>query len=143
MGYRKLNILCCSVCCVLLLLLGTMHVASAQVESYQKRLQGKIKKGDTLVIKDEKFRNDAFDWKSINNKLVNNIVTFGLYRDSTYRIDKPFKCELDLKIEYWSQPDQDDPITIEHARLNIDYDTAWLAPYQGENIYSFSNAYKV
>ncbi|WP_436489806.1 RHS repeat domain-containing protein [Chitinophaga sp. ARDCPP14] len=143
MGYRKLNILCYSVCCVLLLLLGTIHVASAQVESYQKRLQGKIKKGDTLVIKDEKFRNDAFDWKSINNKLVNNVVTFGLYRDSTYRIDKPFKCELDLKIEYWSQPDQDDPITIEHARLNIDYDTVWLAPYQGENIYSFTNGYKV
>ncbi|SEW52800.1 RHS repeat-associated core domain-containing protein [Chitinophaga arvensicola] len=143
MGYRKLNILIYSVCWILLLMFGTVHTAGAQVESYQKLLQGKIKKGDTLVIKDEKFRNDAFDWKSINNKLVNNVITFGLYRDSTYSIDKPFKCELDLKIEYWSQPDQDDPITIEHARININYDTAWLASYQGENIYSFTNAYKV
>jgi RHS repeat-associated protein len=143
MGFRRFNILCFSAVGVLLLMLMTFQAAQAQVESYQQLMHGKIKKGDTLIIKDEKFKNDAYDWKTINNKLVNDIITFGVYRDSTYYIDKPFKCELDLKIEYWSQPDQEDPITIDHAKLNIDYDTAREAPFQGERTYSFLNAYKV
>jgi RHS repeat-associated protein len=143
MGFRRLSILCYSAVGVLLLMLMTLQVAQAQVESYQQSMHGKIKKGDTLIIKDEKFQNDAYDWKTINNKLVSDVITFGLYKDSAYYIDKPFKCELDLKIEYWSQPDQEDPITIDHAKLNIDYDTSRTAPFQGERTYSFLNAYKV
>ncbi|NLU92484.1 RHS repeat-associated core domain-containing protein [Chitinophaga sp. Ak27] len=143
MGCRKINIFCIRAVLGVLLMFCTTLVATAQVESYQQQLHGTFKKGDTLIIKDEKFKNDAYDWSTITNKRVSDIITFGMYKDSVYRPEKPFKCELDLKIEYWSQPDQEDPITIDHAKLIIDYDTAATAPYQAEQLYTFKNAHKV
>ncbi|TWF40529.1 RHS repeat-associated protein [Chitinophaga polysaccharea] len=143
MGCRKFNIFCIRAVVSLLLMLSISAVVKAQVESYQQQLHGRFKKGDTLIIKDEKFKNDAYNWSTINNKLVSDIITFGLYKDSVYQPEKPFKCDLDLKIEYWSQPDQEDPITIDHASLKIDFDTAAAAPFQAEQIYTFKNAYKI
>src|SRR6187549_2210399 len=75
--------------------------AFTAIESYQNQLQGRIKKGDTLIVKDEKFLNNAFDWTKIHNRTVSNIVTFGLFRDSGYVFTKSFKCQVELKIEYW------------------------------------------
>ncbi|MET6997054.1 RHS repeat-associated core domain-containing protein [Chitinophaga defluvii] len=128
--------------CILLFLLG-WTAAHAAIEPYEQQLRGKLKKGDTLIVKDEKFRNPAYDWNSIRNKSVTNIITFGLYRDSMIVLDKPFVCDLDLKVEYWSQPDQETPITIAHVPLKISYDTAQGAVFQAQSVYNFNNAYRV
>jgi RHS repeat-associated protein len=113
------------------------------IESYQNQLQGRIKKGDTLIIKDEKFLNSAFDWTKIHNRTVNNVITFGLFRDSGYVFKKSFKCQVELKIEYWSQPDQADPVIVDHVKLDIGYDSIAGKPYQAAATYRFMNGYRV
>ncbi|PSL46025.1 hypothetical protein CLV51_1031, partial [Chitinophaga niastensis] len=127
----------------MLLLCASASKSTAAVEPYQQKIQGQLKKGDTLLVKDEKFENPAYDWNSIRNNSVLNVITFSLYRDSITVFDKPFSCKADLKIEYWSQPGQDLPITIEHALLEINYDTAVGAVYQVSAQYDFKNAYKI
>src|SRR3954468_11517384 len=129
---------------IIVWLLGFVLHANAfnAIESYQNQLQGRIKKGDTLIIKDEKFQNNAFDWTKIHNRSVNNIITFGLFRDSGYVFTKSFKCQLELKIEYWSQPDQADPVIVDHVKLDIGYDSISGAAYQAAATYRFMNGYR-
>ncbi|WP_343670450.1 RHS repeat-associated core domain-containing protein [Chitinophaga sp.] len=117
--------------------------AYAGIEPYQNQKQGTIKKGDTLLVKDEKFLNSAYDWNKIHNKTVTDIVTFGLYRDSMAIPQKKFKCTIDLKVEYWSSPDQVDPAVDDHIKLEISYDTAKGVGYQANATYRFKNGYKV
>lgn len=127
-----------------LLLAGTgILKAWAANEPYQHTLQGKIKKGDTLVVKDEKFQNSAYDWALIQNTVVDNVITLGLFRNGDPMPTKAFKCKLDLKVEYWSQPGQADPIVEDHVVLEIAYDTARGAIYQAERSYQFKNGHKV
>ncbi|WP_072362394.1 RHS repeat-associated core domain-containing protein [Chitinophaga sancti] len=113
------------------------------IESYQHQKQGTIKKGDTLVVKDEKFLNSAYDWEKIHNKTVSDIVIFSLYRDSSAIPQKKFKCTIDLKVEYWSSPDQSDPAIDDHIKLEISYDTARGINYQANATYRFRNGYKM
>ncbi|WP_295121516.1 RHS repeat-associated core domain-containing protein [uncultured Chitinophaga sp.] len=124
----------------LLLLLPALRSLAA-LEPYQNRKTGTLKKGDVLVVKDEKFRNKAYKWDLIRNRSVENIITFGLNRDTTLVFPKSFSCEIELKVEYWSQPDQKKPLTIENVKLKINYDTTYGAVYQGEDTYRFKNAH--
>jgi hypothetical protein len=139
----KLSVIHKSVITGLLLFFSTLLHVSAATEPYQHTLQGKIKKGDTLIVKDEKFRNEAFNWSLIRNRTVDNVITFGFYRDTAGLPQKSFKCKLDLKVEYWSQPDQVDPVTEDHVILEIGYDTAAGAIYQAERAYRFKNGHRV
>jgi RHS repeat-associated protein len=117
--------------------------AGPPVESYQNQLHGRVKKGDTLLVKDEKFENSAYDWSKIHNKKVTDIITFGLDKDSVRAVKKAFKSELELKIEYWSQPDQADPVITDHVKLDLSYDTISGIRYQAAANYHFQNGYKV
>lgn len=117
--------------------------AGPAVESYQNQVKGKVRKGDTLIVKDEKFQNSAFDWDKIRNRKVTDIITFGLDMDSVMALKKAFKCQLELKIEYWSQPDQGDPVIVDHVKLDIAYDTAKGVSYQAAANYHFQNGYRV
>jgi RHS repeat-associated protein len=128
--------------CILFFLLGWTAVHAA-IEPYEQQLRGKLRKGDTLIVKDEKFRNPVYDWNTIRNKLVTNSITFGLYSDSLMVMDKSFSCDLDLKVEYWSQPDQENPVVLEHVSLKINYDTTLGASYQAQSVYDFNNAYRI
>ncbi|MRG44747.1 hypothetical protein GFS24_06460 [Chitinophaga sp. SYP-B3965] len=139
----KLSIIHRSVITGLLLFCSTLLRVSAATEPYQHTLQGKIKKGDTLIVKDEKFRNSSYEWSRIRNKTVDNIITFGFYRDTAALPQKAFKCKLDLKVEYWSQPDQVDPVTEDHVILEIGYDPAKGAIYQAEKAHYFKNGHRV
>ncbi len=128
-------------------LLLTVFVLSAvrllaAVEPYQNQLRGSIRKGDVLSVKDEKFQNSAYDWSRINNLAVNNMITFSIFRDSAYTFNKPFHCEIELTVEYWSRPDQKKPVTIDDVKLKINYDTAYGATYQGTDVYHFKNAHR-
>ena len=127
------------------LLCGVLQAkAFNAIEAYQNQLQGTIKKGDVLLLKDEKFLNSAFDWQKIHNKTVSNIITFGLYRDQAVVFSKAFKCEIDLKVEYWAQPDQADPLVAdEHAKLTINFDPAAGVAYQDAASYRFTSGHRV
>ncbi|MFY0256456.1 hypothetical protein ACDQ55_21180, partial [Chitinophaga sp. 30R24] len=131
-----------TVCALMLLLLHAV-TAHAAIEPYQQQLQGAIKKGDTLLVKDEKFENPSYNWNAIRNYGVQNVITFGLRTDTLFKLPSSFSCKADLKVAYWSGPGQDQPIIIEHVPLEIKYDTATGAIYQAFASYSFKNAYKV
>ncbi|HEY8957890.1 DUF6443 domain-containing protein, partial [Chitinophaga sp.] len=126
-----------------LLVFAATGKVRAAIEPYQQKIQGALKKGDTLVVKDEKFENPAYNWDAIHNNSVLNMIVFKLNNDDLAAINKPFSCKTDLKVEYWSQPGQEEPITIEHVKLTINYDTATGAVYQQMAQYDFSNAYKI
>ena len=129
---------------LLLMIVSSLKAAAFNaVERYQNQQQGQIKKGDVLVIKDEKFENPLYDWSKIRVKTVNDIISFGLYRDSRVVLDKAFTCELDVKIEYWSQPDQPEALVKDHIKLKINYDPAAGVAYQDEAMYKFEDAYRV
>lgn len=128
---------------LLMILCATAGKATAAIEPYQQKLEGKIKKGDTLIVKDEKFENPAYDWNAMRNNAVQNLVIFRLNNDALAAIAKPFSCKADLKVEYWSQPGQEEPIVIAHVKLTINYDTTAGAVFQPQAQYDFSNAYKV
>ena len=140
---NRVNKLSATVFMIMLLLLAAAVKTMAAIEPYQQKIQGKLKKGDTLLVKDEKFENPAYDWNNIRNNGVSNVITFGLQPEALANIHQPFSCKADLKVEYWSQPGQELPITLEHVKLDINYDTAIGAVYQIDARYEFQNAYKV
>ncbi|WP_346320983.1 RHS repeat-associated core domain-containing protein [Chitinophaga sp. YIM B06452] len=117
--------------------------AYGAIEPYQQQLKGRIRNGDTLVLRDEKFRNAAYNWSLIVNRKVSNRITFSLLMDSVNRIRKPFTAKLDMKVEYWSQPDQADPVTEDHITLNLKYDTAYGAIITPQDVHRFLNGHRV
>ncbi|WP_157962976.1 RHS repeat-associated core domain-containing protein [Chitinophaga deserti] len=127
-----------AVCCLLMAATGF-----AATEPYQQQLAGKIKAGDTLVLRDEKFRNPSYDWSKILNRKVSNNIRFELVTDSLFRIKKPFTCKLELKVEYWTQPSQADPITEENVTLEVRYDTAAGGMYTAVDEFDFLNGHLV
>ncbi|SDF70720.1 RHS repeat-associated core domain-containing protein [Chitinophaga filiformis] len=133
----KLMMIACLLCGVL------QAKAFNAVETYQNQLQGAIKKGDTLSLKDEKFLNSVYDWQKIHNKTVSNVIIFGLYHDLGVVLPKAFKCEIDLKVEYWSGPDQVYPSVDDHIKLRISYDPTAGVAYQDAATHRFSYGYKV
>jgi RHS repeat-associated protein len=117
--------------------------ALAGVEPYQNQLKGTIKKGDSLIVKDEKFRNANFDWNEITNRTVKNYVSLQLTYDTPVVLNKPFTCELDLKVEYYSTPDQVEPTVINSIKLKVNFSPDTGATYKAKDVYSFSNGYLV
>ncbi|WP_205509787.1 LamG-like jellyroll fold domain-containing protein [Longitalea arenae] len=117
--------------------------ALAGVEPYQNQLKGAIKKGDSLIVKDEKFRNVNFDWNEITNRTVKNYVSLQLTYDTPIVLNKPFSCEVDLKIEYYSTPDQAEPMVINSVKLKVNFSPDTGATYKAKDVYSFSNGYLV
>ncbi|MBC9914060.1 RHS repeat domain-containing protein [Chitinophaga varians] len=130
----------CLITALLLLWAGMAHAA---IEPYQQQLSGKLKKGDTLIVKDEKFENPAYDWRAIRNNGVLDRITFMVNPDTVVTFKKNFSCKVDLKIEYWSGPGQDNPITLPGIPLTIRYDTTAGAVYQLSDQYDFKNAYRI
>ncbi|WP_423735448.1 RHS repeat-associated core domain-containing protein [Chitinophaga caseinilytica] len=124
-----------------MLLLAKPAIASE--EPYQNRLAGRLKAGDTLLLRDEKFLNPAWKWELMQNHKVSNLVTFALNPDSLTKVSKPFTGKVDLKIEYWSQPGQADPFTEDHVTLEVKYDTVSGLAYKAQDVYRFLNGHKV
>ncbi|WP_276480271.1 LamG-like jellyroll fold domain-containing protein [Paraflavitalea pollutisoli] len=113
------------------------------VEPYRNMLTGKIRQGDSLIVKDEKFRNPAVVWTDITNKSVNNQLVLRLINDSSAAFKKKFSCELDLKIEYFANVEQAEPIEINNVKLKVDYKPGGVAGWRREDIYKFTNGYWV
>ncbi|WP_126243474.1 RHS repeat-associated core domain-containing protein [Chitinophaga rhizosphaerae] len=129
--------------CLLASLLAQSMPCFAAVEPYQQQLTGRISQGDTLLLKDEKFQNPVWNWSLISNHKVSNEITFSLIRSQLHALGKSFTAEVDLKVEYWSQPNQADPIVQDHVKLTVNYDHAQGAAYASQDVYRFQNGHKV
>lgn len=121
-------------------LLGT-GPASAGTEPYENFLKGVIRKGDTLRVKDEKFRNTSYNWGDITNTSVNNTLTLRLLDES--QLTRDFSCEVQLKVSYFSTPGQQTPTVIEGVSLKINYTRSQGANYKITDTYAFSGGHQV
>lgn len=128
------------IACCWLLLCST--VVRAGDEHYLNVLTGKIKAGQTCVVKDDKYGNST-QWQKIERDIsVNNIITFELRHDtSVYYYDKPFHCELNYDITYEDRNGASKTYT--GLKLNLHYDTAKATPYEGTAMFKFSGGHKV
>ena len=132
--------------CLLLGLLGFVFTKLyAGSESYVHSLSGKIKKGDSIVVIDDKFQNLPLDfWNKVKNRSVDDIVSFEIRLDTmTNFLNKPFSCTLNITIRYYKTRDQQTADSISNINLIVKYDTA-----KGKNFpmlaqYKFKDAYKV
>lgn len=117
----------------------------ASSESYVESISGKIKKGDSCTVVDDKFLHMPLEqWNKLQNLSVNNIITFELRQDtSIYYHNKPFTCTLNISIKYFTSRDQLTPKEINNVSLVVKYDTATGKFYPIESKYKFKNAYKV
>jgi RHS repeat-associated protein len=115
--------------------------ARAGVEPFENNLRGTIRKGDTLWVKDEKFRSTTFNWSSIEKQKARNFIELKIFRDTNRVVPGPLTCTLRLKIEYFTSPDQPEPIAINNVDLTVRY----LSDTSSQNIlsamYSFENAH--
>jgi RHS repeat-associated protein len=130
---------------LVLLLTFLITAVNAADESYIQSLSGKIKKGDSCTVIDDKFLNLPLDqWNQVRNLSVDNFITFELRQDTNiFYYNKPFTCTLNVSINYFSSRDQLTPTEIKNISLVVKYDTATGKFYPVYDRYSFKNAYKV
>ncbi|HEY0679882.1 MAG TPA: polymorphic toxin-type HINT domain-containing protein [Chitinophagaceae bacterium] len=128
---------------LLLILIGFCGTSFAGIEPYQNAIKGTLKKGDSLIVKDEKFRSVLFDWKEITNRDVKNYIVLELRQDTSYQIRKAFNYEVELKLEYFSDPEQTEPLSIDTVKLRINYSPDTGVSYKAKDVFSFSNGYWV
>jgi RHS repeat-associated protein len=132
------------VCSLLVLGMALSHLSAfAGIEPYSNSIRGVIKKGDTLVVKDEKFRSAFFNWNNIERQKTQNIISFRLFQDTNAIVPKLFSCELKLKIEYYASADQPEPLIIKNINLGIKYNADSLYANKLLDTYSFENGYWV
>lgn len=126
------------------LLLAAFFAAAAD-ESYVKALAGKIKKGDSLLVADDKFINlPSEQWDQLKNISVDNILSFELRNDTSYYYQqKSFACSLKVHIQYFTSREQELPTELKDIVLVVKYDTAKGAWITANAQYTFRNAFKV
>ncbi|MES2111914.1 MAG: hypothetical protein V4577_24370, partial [Bacteroidota bacterium] len=109
----------------------------AGTEPYENFLKGKIKRKDTLIVKDEKFNNPKYDWNDITNISVKNTISFRLLDETA--LTKDFSATISLKVEYRNGPGQ--PAGTKHIELKVNYSRKAGAKYRINDSYAFTGAY--
>lgn len=126
---------------LVLCVLSSIGRSYAGIEPYENFLKGLIRKGDTVLVKDEKFRNPGYNWGDITNLSVKNTLTLRVIDET--QITQNFSCELQLKIEYYSLPGQQAPSVIDTVRLKVNYSRDQGAHYKITDTYKFLNGHQV
>ncbi|MEO5684262.1 MAG: RHS repeat-associated core domain-containing protein [Chitinophagaceae bacterium] len=141
---------CGHTCCVAkakailltVLLVNWFLIAGAQTEKYIQLLTGNLKKGDSCVVTDDKFR-EADKWASIEKRqAVNNLVTFELRYDTAANyFNRSFACTLLVDIEYETA----DRIKqqLKNVSLEVNYDTSAGSIHQGIAYCKFKGGHHV
>ena len=123
---------------IFIVLVTSAKYAFAGVEPYENFLKGKIKRKDTLIVKDEKFKNSKYNWDDITNISVKDAISFRIIDENL--ITKDFSAQVSLKVEYLSSPGQGSP-TVKNIDLKVNYSLKKGANYRINNTYSFAGAY--
>ena len=123
-------------------LLVCSTVVLAQTEKYIQTLTGNIKKGDSCVVTDDKFR-DPEKWAGIEKHLsVNNLVSFELRYDSAaWYFGRSFSCSLQVDIDY--EKADHSRASLRNILLQVDFDTAAGNPHRGIVFYKFNGGHHV
>ena len=119
---------------------------SAQTEAFTNKLNGYIKKGDSLVVVDDKYNNwDSKKWQSLKHTSVEDIVSLKLRYDSLSNFhNKPFALEVLVDIYSWQNDQkQKEPIVKRNISLKLNYDTAKGKLNRVIDNYRFENAHKI
>jgi RHS repeat-associated protein len=129
---------------ILLVLLPFSGLLAAS-ESYIQSLTGKLKKGDSLIVIDDKFLNlPLSEWNQLRHLSINDIVSFELRQDTNLNYYyKSFTCTLNVTIKYFTSRDDQSPKEISNINLVVNYDTARGKSYRNIDHYRFKNAFKV
>jgi RHS repeat-associated protein len=126
---------------LLFALLGLARLtAFAGIEPYENFIKGKIKRNDTVVVKDEKFKNPKYNWGDITNISVKDAISFRITNETF--VKKDFTCTVYLKVEYLTSPDQRAPM-VKNIELKVNYSLKKGAVYKITDAYSFMGAYWV
>lgn len=120
-------------------------ILQAASESYIQTLSGKLKKGDSCTVIDDKFLHlPLADWNRLNHLSVDNIVSFELRFDTSVLYNtRSFSCKLNVSIKYFTSRDQLTPEEINNIDLVIKYDSAKGSSFPSNAFYKFKNAFKV
>ncbi|WP_439697096.1 RHS repeat-associated core domain-containing protein [Mucilaginibacter sp. AW1-7] len=131
---RTLKFIAVTFICAFLLRLA----AFAGTEPYENFIKGRIKRNDTLIVKDEKFNNAKFNWGDITNISVKDFIALRITDEAL--LTKDFSCQLKLKVEYLSSPGQLVP-EVKNIGLNVNYSVKKGSNYKITDSYSFAGAY--
>ena len=112
----------------------------ASTEPYENFIKGALKKGDSVMVKDEKFKNPSFNWSQITNIKVSNNISLRIL--SEQEISKSFSCQMKLSVAYFSTPEQQ-IATIDTITLNVNYNKTTGASYHYLDNHEFANAFEV
>lgn len=120
-------------------------ILQAASESYIQTLTGKLKKGDSCTVIDDKFLHlPLADWNKLNHLSVDNIISFELRFDTSVLYNtRSFSCKLNVSIKYFTSRDQLTPEEINNIDLVIKYDSAKGSSFPSNAFYKFKNAFKV
>jgi len=127
--------------CLFSLIMFLTSKSFAGTEPYENFLKGQIRKNDTLVVKDEKFKNPLFNWADVTNISVQNSISLRIIDENT--ITRDFSCKMSLKVEYFSAPAQSQPTLIDSVKLEVNYSKAAGATYKNLATYKFNDGYYV
>jgi len=129
----------------LLLVVLPLTKLFASSESYVQSITGHLKKGDSLMVIDDKFLNMPLsEWNRLKHLSVEDIISFELRQDTALSFyTRSFSCTLNVSIKYFTSRDQQSPETIDNIDLVVKYDTAKGAYYPTISRYRFKNAFKV
>jgi hypothetical protein len=128
----------------LCVLMGFHSAVRAGVEPYENFIKGKLSVKDSILVKDEKFKNPAYNWSDISNSSVHNMISLKVLDEKL--IQQNFSVEIELRVEYFSSPAQVAPTIIPSVKLKVNYVKDAGAVYQGTDLYSMpagTNAYFV
>ncbi|WP_259069334.1 RHS repeat-associated core domain-containing protein [Mucilaginibacter sp. X4EP1] len=120
-----------------LFLVFVKPVCFAGVEPYENFIKGKIKPKDTIIVKDEKFKNSKYNWSDITNISVKDFISFRIL-DSAL-IKQKFSAQIRLKVEYLTDPDASPQ--VKNIDLNINYALKKGVNYKINDSYNFTGAY--
>ncbi|WP_199118231.1 RHS repeat-associated core domain-containing protein [Pedobacter sp. ASV28] len=125
------------------LIIGVLQFskAHAAIEPFQNFIKGNLKVGDSLWVKDEKFKNANFNWTNLTHLSVKNYVSLKIIDEVP--IAQDFEVEFRLKVVYFSSPAQLMPNVVDTVRLKVNYKKGTGAVYQLSNAYQFAGAHEI
>jgi RHS repeat-associated protein len=126
---------------LLFLLLVANVMAYAGNEPYENYIKGSLKVGDSVWVKDEKFKNPNYNWPSLTHKYVKNYLSLRIIDEQP--IAQNFEAEFKLRVAYYTSPSQINPAVIDTVRLKVNYKNGVGEIYALSDYYEFTGAHEM
>lgn len=127
-------------CLIVVLLTLGMSTAYAGIDETPGAKTGPFVVGDSLVMRDGKFLNNAA-WSTFQNRSVIDQVSLRVVDGS--RLTANFTYKVGIKIECFNDRFSDLPTSTIDTSLSVTYDISQGVSYQGVSTIKFNGAFKV